>query len=71
MIFSRSYNAVFVVTLVTDGFFSKPSSQSTVADLHRVNQALTERVAEKELALKHQRNTNRYEATGRTQSVAN
>jgi len=31
----------------------------TVTDLQRVNKALTERVAEKETALKHQRNTNR------------
>lgn len=43
----------------TDGFFSKSVSQNTINDLQRVNKALTEKVSEKELALKHQRNTNR------------
>lgn len=42
-----------------EGFFSKSYSQNTIADLQRVNIALTEKVSEKELALKHQRNTNR------------
>jgi len=42
-----------------EGFFSKSTSSMTVTDLQRVNKALTERVAEKETALKHQRNTNR------------
>jgi len=43
----------------SEGFFTKSSNSGTIADLQRVNKALTEKLSEKDLALKHQRNTNR------------
>lgn len=48
-----------VIGQQNDGFFSRSFSQNTMSDLQRVNKALTEKLSEKELALKHQRNTNR------------
>ena len=56
-IISARFN--FFICLASEGFFLKSSNSVIVADLQRENNALLERAAEKEAALKHQRNKNR------------
>lgn len=54
------HNFCFSLDQHHEGFFSRSFDHNTVSDLQRVNKAITEKLSEKDVALKHQRNTNRY-----------